>query len=345
MSEDRGMLTSVMRELAYFSGAAGLMMRRRGGAGVILRLERVRPARRDAFQPLKSREITPAFLDAVLRKLRSWKYDIVSIDEACRRAGEPRAGRRFACLTFDGGDRDVIAHAYPVLARHDAPFAVYLPTAFPDGLGLAWWLALERIIATHDRIALMLDDTERHFSVAGVPEKYQLYHLLERWLRTLAPQELTVAIHDLCTRYAADLPALSRAASMDWDDVTRLAADPRVTIGTATVNHPILRNMSDAAALRDISMGRAVTRAALGRDSTHFSYPFGDAESFDPRHVAMTKELGFRSAVTAQAGVVRADGRSDLHALPRIGLDGRRPSLRALRVRLSGMCLAEPGAP
>lgn len=338
------MLTGLKRELAYFSGFARLMARRRGGAGVILRMERVQPARRDAFQPLKSREITPAFLDAVLRKLRSWTYDIVSIDEACRRAGEPRSGRRFACLTFDGGYKDVIAHAYPVLARHDAPFALYLPTAFPDGLGQAWWLALEQIIARHDRIALMLDRTEQHFSVADTFEKYQLYNFLERWMRTLAPQELTVAIHDLCSRYSVDLAALSRAASMDWTDVTALAADPRVTIGTATVNHPVLRNLSDAAALREIAMGRAVMRAALGRDPRHFSYPFGDGESFGPNHVAMTKELDLGSAVTARAGVVEADGRSDLHALPRIGLDGRR-SLRALRVRLSGTCIVQPDAP
>lgn len=338
------MLTSLKRELAYFSGFARLMARRRGGAGVILRMERVRPARRDAFQPLRSREITPAFLDAVLRKLRSWTYDIVSIDEACRRAGEPRSGRRFACLTFDGGYKDMITHAHPVLARHDVPFALYLPTAFPDGLGQAWWLALERIVATHDRIALMMDHTERHFSVAGTFEKYQLYHFLERWMRTLAPPDLSAAINDLCSRYSVDLAALSRAAAMDWDDVTRLAADPRVTIGTATVNHPVLRNLGDVAALRDISMGRAVMQAALGRDPTHFSYPFGDAESFDLRHVAMTKELDFRSGVTAQAGVVWADGRSDLHVLPRIGLDGRRRSLRALRVRLSGTCIAEPDA-
>lgn len=338
------MLTGVMQEIAYFSGFARLMARRRGGAGVILRMERVRPARRDAFQPLKSREITPVFLDAVLRKLRSWKYDIVSIDEACRRAGEPRPDRRFACLTFDGGYKDVIVHAYPVLTRHDAPFAVYLPTAFPDGLGQAWWLALERIIATHDRIALMMDNTERHFSVAEMPEKHQLYDFLERWMRALAPHELTVAIHDLCSRYSIDLAVLSRAASMDWNDVTALAADPRVTIGTSTVNYPVLHNLGDAEALREISMGQAVMRAALGRDPTHFSYPFGDGESFDPRHVAMTKELGFRSAVTAQAGVVEADGRSDLHALPRIALDGRRRSLRTLRVRLSGVCVAEPDA-
>ena len=40
----------------------------------------------------------------------------------------------------------MITTAYPILQKHGIPFAVYLPTAFPDGLGQAWWLALEEMI-------------------------------------------------------------------------------------------------------------------------------------------------------------------------------------------------------
>jgi hypothetical protein len=56
-------LTSLRLELAYFSGLAWLRTRAIGGAGVILRFERVRPRRTARFQPLRSREITPEFLD------------------------------------------------------------------------------------------------------------------------------------------------------------------------------------------------------------------------------------------------------------------------------------------
>ena len=52
-------------------------------------------------------------------------------------------------------------------------------------------------------------------------------------MRTLAPSDLSAAIKDLCTRYSVDLAALSREASLDWDDLARLAADPLVTIGSA----------------------------------------------------------------------------------------------------------------
>jgi peptidoglycan/xylan/chitin deacetylase (PgdA/CDA1 family) len=334
---DNRLLTSLRLELAYFSGSGWLRGRRIGGAGVVLRFERVRPPHAARFQPLRSREITPRFLDRTIRALKRWKFDIVSMDEVCRRAVTLASPRQFVCLTFDGGYKDVMTSAYPVLSRHGVPFTVYVPTAFPDGVGEAWWLALEQLIARENRLSLMMDGTERHFDTASTAEKYRLYEFLESWMRSLAPPDLSSAIRDLCTRYSVDLAAVSRDASMDWDDLAILAADPLVTIGSATVNYPVLSNLKDADALREMTMGRAVAQAALHGDIRHFAYPFGDRAAFRRQHVAMADEAGFSSAASAISGIVEAKGRTNLHALPRIAWDGRLRSLRAMRVILSGV--------
>jgi len=344
LPSDIGFLTRARLELAYFSGYALIPRPNAGGAGVILRFERVRPRRSGRFQPLRSREITPDFLDRTIRALKRWKYDIVSMDEVCRRAVTLAAPRRFACLTFDGAYKDTMTSAYPVLSRHDVPFAVYVPTAFPDGVGEAWWLALETIIARENRLSLMIGRKEQHFNIADTPEKYQLYDFLEGWMRSLPPQDLSPAINDLCMRYSVDLAALSRDASMDWSDLTKLAADPRVTIGSATVNYPMLSNLKDAAALREMTMGAAVAQTAFHRNVRHFAYPFGDRASWRRPHVAMAAEVGFVSAVSAISGAVQTAGRSNLHALPRIAWDGRLRSLRAMRVMLSGAMFPRPAS-
>ena len=329
-------MTRAGLELAYFSGYARITQRRTGGAGVVLRFERVRPRRSARFQPLRSQEITPKFLDRTIRALKRWKYDIVSIDEVSRRAVTLAAPRRFVCLTFDGGYKDLITSAYPVLRKHDVPFAVYVPTAFPDRLGEAWWLALEAVIAREDRVNMVMDRKERHFDIGNASEKYQLYEFLAGWMRTLAPSDLSSAIKDLCTRYSVDLAGLSRDASMDWDDLAKLAADPMVTIGSATVNYPVLTSLKDTDALREMTMGRAVAQAAFHRDLRHFAYPLGDRAAFRRVHVGMAEEAGFASAATAISGIVEAEGRSNLLALPRISWDGRQRSLRVMRVMLSG---------
>jgi peptidoglycan/xylan/chitin deacetylase (PgdA/CDA1 family) len=331
---DNRLLTSLKLEFSYFSGLALLKGR---GAGAVLRFERVRPRQSARFQPLRSREITPKFLDRTIRALRRWKFDIVAMDEVCQRAVTLSAPRRFVCLTFDGAYKDLMASAYPVLSRHGVPFTVYVPTAFPDGLGEAWWLGLEAVIARESRISLVMDREERRFDIAGTSEKYQLYDFLESWMRSLAPADLSSAIKDLCQRYSVDLAALSREASMDWSDLAMLAADPLVTIGSATVNYPVLSNLKDVDASREMAMGRAVAQAAFHRDVRHFAFPFGDQALFRRRHVAMAEEAGFASAASAVAGIVEAEGRSNLHALPRISWDGRRRSLRAMRVMLSGI--------
>jgi peptidoglycan/xylan/chitin deacetylase (PgdA/CDA1 family) len=334
---DISFLDGLKLELAYFSGVPWLRGRRAGGAGVVLRFERVRPRRSARFQPLKSHEITPKFLDRTIRALKRWKYDIVSMDEACQRAVTLASRRRFVGLTFDGGYKDLMTSAYPVLSRHAVPFTVYLPTAFPDGLGEAWWLALEAVIARESRLSLMMDRKEQRFDIGHAAEKYQLYEFLESWMRSLPPADLSAAIRDICTRYSVDLAALSREASIGWEDLTQLAADPLVTFGSATVNYPILSNLKDADALREMTMGRAVAQAAFHRDIRHFAYPFGDRTAFRRHHVAMADQAGFASAASAISGVVAAEGRTNLHALPRIAWDGRRRSLRVMRVILSGV--------
>jgi peptidoglycan/xylan/chitin deacetylase (PgdA/CDA1 family) len=338
---DIGFFRRARFELAYFSGYARIRQWRAGGAGVVLRFERVRPKRGGRFQPLKAGEITPRFLDRAIRAFKRWKFDIVSMDEVCRRAVTLASPRRFVSLTFDGGYKDLMTSAYPVLSRHGVPFTVYVPTAFPDGLGEAWWLGLEAVIARESRVSLVMDRKEQRFDIAGTAEKYQLYDFLSGWMRSLAPSDLSSAINDLCRRYSVDLAALSRDASMDWNDLATLAADSNVTIGSATVNYPLLSNLKDADAVREMTMGRAVAQAALHRDVRHFAYPFGDRAAFRRRHVALADEAGFASAAAALPGVVEAEGRTNLHMLPRISWDGRQRSLRVMRVMLSGIALPQ----
>jgi peptidoglycan/xylan/chitin deacetylase (PgdA/CDA1 family) len=159
-------------------------------------------------------------------------------------------------------------------------------------------------------------------------------------MRSLSPPDLSLAINDLCKRYSVNLSALSAQAMMDWDDLAKLATDPLVTIGSATVNYPVLNNLKDADAQREITMGRAVAQAAFHRDVGHFAYPFGDRAAFARKHIQIAEEAGMASAASTISGVVQAEGRTNLHALPRIAWDGRQRSLRIMRVLLAGIPFA-----
>ena len=339
MQFDSQFLTKLKLELGYFAGRAW-QNRNVGGAGVILRFARILPRRSGAFQPLKSEEVTPRFLDRTLRALKRWKYDFVTMDEVCRRAVIMSQRRRFVALTFDGAYKDFITAAYPVLARHHVPFTLYIPTAFPDGVGEPWRLALEKIIAKEKRFGLMINREEQHFQIRTVEQKYEVYEYIESWMRQLAPADLTAALGDLCRRYSIDLAEVSRGTFMDWADLDKLAADPMVTFGSATVNYSPLSTLKENVALREMTMANAVIDAALHRSVRHIAYPFGDRDSWRRAHATMAQQIGFVSAASAISGVVQAQGRGNLHALPRLAWDGRQRSLRVMRVMLSGAFFA-----
>lgn len=259
------------------------------------------------------------------------------MDEVVERAERPAAAQRFVALTFDGAYCDFMTSAYPVLSRHRVPFVLYVPTGFVDGIGQAWWLALRDVIAKTARIALVMDGVERRFSVPDRATKHELYAGLHAWLLSSPPDDLAVAINDLCRRYGVDLAAVSKGITMTWQDLAVLARDPLATIGCATVNYPNLRPTKGTVVLREMAMGRKVLETTLGMSCRHSAYPYGDRESFTPRDVMLAREAGFATAVSSRAGLVGRHRQPDLMQLPRIAWDGRRTSLRALRTVLSGI--------
>lgn len=328
-------------ESLYFSGANVLMRPFVHGVGAILTLHHVRPERPDDFQPNRLLEVTPAFLEEVVRYLRRRRLDLVSLDEMHRRLVAQDFSRRFVCITVDDGYRDTLQWAYPILRRHEVPFAVYIPTSFPDRLGELWWLALEAVVARNDRIVLYLDGREQGFECHTVADKRDLFEQLYGYVRSIATEDgLRKFVRDLSGRYHVDIAAFCEELCMNWSELTELAADPLVTIGAHTVNHVMLAKVPERAARAEMEMSRSVIEASLGLRPAHLSYPVGDKTSAGPREFAIARELGFATAVTTRPGVIFPEHRDHLTALPRISLNGEFQQLRYVRVLLSGAATA-----
>ncbi len=328
-------------EALYFSGGYLAMRPFVGGAGAILTLHHVRPPRPDRFQPNRLLEVTPSFLEDVVRYLRRSQLDLVSLDEMHRRLTERDLRRRFVCITIDDGYRDTLHWAYPILKRNEVPFAVYIPTSFPDRLGELWWLALEAVIARNERIALLINGEERGFECRTAADKRHLFEELYGYLRSLATEEeLRKVVRDLSARYQVDIADFCEELCMTWDELAKLAADPLVTIGAHTVNHVMLAKVPERSARSEMEMSRSVIEASLGVRPDHLSYPVGDKTSAGPREFRIAAELGFKTAVTTRPGVLFGEHRDHLMALPRVSLNGEHQQLRYVRVLLSGAATA-----
>jgi len=329
-------------ETLYFSGLHHLMRPLVGGVGAILTLHHVRPPRSDAFQPNRLLEVSPAFLERLLRRLAKARVDVVSLDEMHRRFVENDFKRRFVCLTFDDGYKDVKRWAYPLLKKYNLPFALYIPTSFPDRLGELWWVALEAVIAQNSRIGMMINGKEQFFDCASVREKRELYDAIYRYLRNMKTEdELRRVVRDLAACHRVDMAAFCRDLCMSWEELAEIAADPLCTIGAHTVNHPMLKKVpNDDTARAEMEMSRAVIEAALGRRPEHLAYPVGDPTSAGPREFRIASELGFKTAVTTRPGLLFKAHRDHLTALPRISVNGEFQQQRYLKVLMSGAATA-----
>jgi len=326
-----------MLDALYFSGAHHLFGSRCGGAGLILTLHHVRPARSDAFQPNRALEVTPEFLEAVVATLRQQELEFISLDEVPHRLRIP-GSRRFACVTFDDGYRDVMEWAYPVLKRYSVPFTIFVTSDFADGRGHIWWRTLENAISLNERVTIEFDSARRSFACQSTAEKYAAFRALGAELSALrSERKLRDAMNKLADLHGVDVQAHCAASCLGWKELAALAADPLVTIGAHTVTHAKLRLLGPVAARWEIEAGAGFIHAALGVRPAHFAYPFGDTSAAGSREFALAADLGFTTAVTTRPGVLSDQAGGGLMCLPRISLNGEFQRLRYLRVLASGV--------
>ena len=109
---------------------------------------------------------------------------------------------------------------------------------------------------------------------------------------------------------ARDYPA--ELATMAWDQLREVTAEG-VEVGSHSLRHNHLTQLSDTELARDLHESRAWLEAELGRPCRFLAYPYGDA---DRRVHAAARAAGYQAAF-ASPGRERP---VNLFALPRVGI-------------------------
>ena len=336
-------LRKVALSALHYSGADSVIAPFTRGLGAILTLHQVSPDKPGAFEPNRNLKVTPQFIVQVIQQVRAAGFEIVSLDEAHFRLVEGDYGRPFVCFAFDDGYRDLFEHAYPIFQRYDLPFAVYVATDYPSGHGELWWLALERIIIKVAALDVKIDGSLRRLKCGSPADKEASYLKLYAWLRSIDESDARALVRELCTGFDVDLAGLGSDLIMSWDQIRELGADPRVTIGSHTRRHLALAKLTLAEARAEIEEGVRRLERETRLVCRHFAYPYGDEASAGPREFDLARELGLKTGVTARGGLIHAQHRGALTALPRISLSGEYQHPRYVKVALSGALFAFSG--
>lgn len=307
------------------------------GTGLILMLHHVRPPPVSAFTPNRLLEITPDFLNFALKELHDEGFEIIPLDDVPRRLISGRGGRPFACLTFDDGYRDNVEHAWPILKRHGAPWTLFVTTDFADGRGQLWWLELEQAIARLSEVFVRLPDATVRLPARTASEKQLAFETLFTTLRAGPEERLREVIADLAERADVHAAELASALCLTWYELQELARAPDVTIGAHTLTHPMLAKQDITSARREIVESKAILEQRLARPVRHFAYPGGDTRCAGPREFGLAKQAGFLTALTSRPGHLFGDHAEQLHALPRVSVNGLFQNRRVFRALLSGV--------
>jgi len=325
---------------AFKSGLVSLLRRSRlasplrarlGGAGVILVLHEIHD---DLPRELMT-GCPPSLLTIVVNGLRRDGWDIVGLDEAVRRIAHGVAATPFAVLSFDDGYRDTLSRALPVLERMQAPFTVYVPTGAVTRELYAWWLALRALFRSHEEAAI--ECMGRRFECSDLAGKIAALKAAASWVHQDYRRKFELA--PTFAAYGISPAALAEEYFLDCDELRALAHHPLVTIGAHTTSHPALSTLEPGQARCEMADNKIYLERLLDEAVTHFAYPYGDPRACGGREAEIARELGFLSAVTAEASPIYPEHRHRMHRLPRVAV---RPDETAetLYYRASGLSWA-----
>jgi peptidoglycan/xylan/chitin deacetylase (PgdA/CDA1 family) len=314
---------SVLRSavLTTLAGARPLLEPIYGGLGTILGFHSVVSRRRSGRVGwVPELEVTIDVLEDLLRRAREHGRDVLSLDQVHAAVTHGKHERPFVAFTFDDGYRDALTRALPVFERFEAPFAVYVTPSYPDGTAVLWWYPLEEKLLECDVLDFEFLGERYHFPAATPAEKTAAFLSLERIVEGVAPDILLDFARAACGRERVD--RAQAELPIRWSELQELASSPLVTIGAHTLTHPILSCLSAEEVREEIVGSREVLEAKLGRAVHHFSYPYGTPRQVTARELAIERECGFDTAVTARPGNVFVGHAEHLEALPRFMCHG-----------------------
>lgn len=257
--------------------------------------------------------VTPDNFRAQMRHLKE-RYPLVRFEEDWSRLRRPAV-----VVTFDDGYADNALEALPILEEVGVPATFFVSTGTLGSRREFWWDELERVIqgAGTFPATFALEDAQvgRSWPTASATERQALYDDMHRLLMAADAGAREHWLSQL--RSWAGLPAEGRGGHrpMTVDELRRLAASSWVTIGAHTVSHSALAALEVDAQREEVLTSKSELEAALGREVTVFSYPYGKRSSYTRDSVRICREAGFLKAAANFPG--QAHRWSDPFQLPR----------------------------
>ncbi|HWO14651.1 MAG TPA: polysaccharide deacetylase family protein [Polyangiaceae bacterium] len=281
------------------------------GALTIVTFHRVLPESELAEYPIAGLVVTPEQLERILVELAR-HFECGTVIESFRRWRAGGSARPLLGISFDDGALDNYRHARPVLAELGLRASFYIPVSNVEERSPPWHdrlgFALLRSIAAQRKLRGI--DFERLLEPFGLGtqsfaavlpvDATRLAALGVVTAKRLGAAERERAIQALEAALGAGaVPEF--AGMMSWDQVRALHGDGH-EIGSHSLTHPLLPELSDERIALEVGASRRELSRIIGAPVSSFCYPNG---SYDARTLRAVESAGYECAVTTRWGLNR----------------------------------------
>jgi peptidoglycan/xylan/chitin deacetylase (PgdA/CDA1 family) len=217
-----------------------------------------------------------------------------------------RISDRYAVITFDDGYLDNYNHAFPILKKHNVPGIFYIPTDFIGSKVVPWW----------DEIAYLLRNS--YNQSYQLPEQTDIYFLDENNIDAIIRKIISQAkliknisiieiLEDIREKFPQAVNKLNKLSSkektlfMNWVQVKDMA-DNGMEIGSHTVSHQILSQLSETQQEQEIEQSKYIIEENIGRKVLSIAYPVGLYNCYTDKICSISKKTGYIIGFNKEAG-------------------------------------------
>lgn len=233
-------------------------------------------------------------------------FHAVSLDDVLSfLRGERSLPRRAVVVTFDDGYADNYQIAKAVLAPMGMPAVFYVTVDCIERQRLPWPSLLRYAFLTSKKDRWRENDGKVWF-LSSVEHRIQAFARASERCGSLSGETLEVFVesvrHQLCT----EPPQPVQRPMMTWEELRELERNGQV-VGSHTMTHPNMAHVAEVEMRSELWEAKAKLEKELRTPIVHFSYPCPALQPhWSERTVNATRDIGYKTAVTTNGGLVRS---------------------------------------
>jgi peptidoglycan/xylan/chitin deacetylase (PgdA/CDA1 family) len=322
-------VSPILKRVVYPWLANSGYLRRRadGGAFCVLTYHGVLPSGYEVSDPQQDGSLVSSEnLRGQLQLLKEC-YHVVSPDEVRDWVVSGKElPERAVLLTCDDGLRNALTDMAPILREEGVSCLFFaLGASAAENSQMLWYEELYLLLLAAPAGGYSFDSLGTRVELGDRAQRRSAWWNLVKKLsqcdqpartRFLEASRIQFGLHDEWNAECTNNEAQRRRFGLLNRTDLRQLVDQGMSIGSHTLNHPILSQQSSELAWMEISESRSVLENATGKPVWALAYPFGDAASVTTREIQMAEQAGFECAFMNIGGGFGAS--LPRYALPRV---------------------------